>query len=219
MVTKRLERAALVAGGVVCIVLTPWFSLAYVSAYGGVTETPPPWEEWVDWPELISGTPVDVYNRYGVLFGAALLIAAVAFAGLVRDSTVEGSRIRRAWTVIAAGLGAAAVGSLLEYGFGDVIDPGYGFMAELLGFLAVVIGGVLLGRALRSEAHLGRAAALAVGLSGFIAVVLGAALVGHIPSGPAFFPLIVLVGFGLWRVPCSLTGGADLPQPSLRGSA
>ena len=218
--SERLQRIAVVAGGVACIVVTPWFALAYFGAYGrSVGEAPPPWETWVDWPELISGDRVDVYNRYGVFFGAALLVAVVAFAALMRDATVDGGRIRRAWNVIVGGLGAAAVGSLLEYGLGDVIDPGFGFFAELLGFVAVIVGAVLLGRALRAEAHLGRTGGIAIGVSGFVAVALGVAAVGHIPSGPAFFPLIGLVWFGMRGIPQRLTGAAERPQPSLRGSA
>jgi hypothetical protein len=218
-VSEVRQRVALVVAGVACLLVTPWFALAYFSAYGGVTEAPPPWGDWVDWPALISGDPVDVYNRYGVFFGAAMLVAVVAFAALIRASTVQGSRTRRAWNVVVGGLGAAAVGSLLEYGLGDVIDPGFGFFAELLGFAAVIVGTVLLGGALRSEANVPLMAAVPAGLSGFLAVALGVGLVGHIPSGPAFFPLGVLVVMGLRGMPRNTTGSAVLPQPSLRGSA
>ena len=197
----RLARIGLVVGGLACLLITPWFALAYFAAYGGTDEIPPPWKDWVDWPVLISGDAEAVYNRYGVIFGVGLLVVVVSLAGLVRRSTVKDSGIRRSWMLIVGGLGAVAFGSLLEYGFGDYIDPSFGFSAELLGFVAVMIGTGLLGRFLRKEADLGTVASVGVGISGFLAVAIGVVLVGHLPSGPALIPLIAAVIFGLTGLP------------------
>jgi hypothetical protein len=206
-----VERIGLVVGGLACLTVTPWFALAYFPAYGRFDESPPPWADWADWPNLISGDPVDVYNRFGIIFGIGLLVVAGSLGLLARRSTVEGRGVRRAWMVVSGGFGAVAVGSLLEYGFGEFIDPSLGFFIELLGFVAMTIGTVLLGWLLRRESGLGIVASLAVGVSGLVAIAIGVVLVGHIPSGPALVPLIVVVLFGFAGLP-RVSIGRALPE-------
>jgi len=208
------ERAGLVVGGLVCLVVTPWFALAFFPAYGASGEVPPPWAEWIDWPTLISGsTAVDTYNRYGVIFGVSLVVVALSLAVLARRSTDSGSGVRRSWNVIAAGLGAVAVGSLVEYGFGSVVDASYGFLIENLGFVVVIVGTVLLGVSLRREAGASRPVSAAIAASGLVGIIIGILLVGHLPSGAAFVPPIACVVFGFTGLPTPNTTRTSEPLP------
>lgn len=202
LVRVRWERIGLVAGGLVCLLLTPWFALAYFSAYGvSAGETPPSWADWFEWPTLITAdTPVSLYNRYGIIFGVALAVLVISLAVAVSREVV-GTGLRTAWTVITAGLGAVAVGSILEYGFGDLVDPGWGFGLENLGFLTVIIGTVLLGVFLKREDRAGVAASSVVAVSGLIAVAVGLLLIGHLPSGPALLPILGCVVIGFTGIP------------------
>ena len=48
---------------------------------------------------------VSVYNRYGIIFGVGLGVAAVSLAVAVRTEVVAGTVARRLWMVITGGLG------------------------------------------------------------------------------------------------------------------
>lgn len=197
------ERIGLVGGGLVCLLATPWFALAYSSAYGvSAGEAPPPWADWFDWPTLITAdTSVSVYNLYGIIFGVALAVVVVSLAVAVRREVAAGTATRRAWRVITAGLGAVAVGSILEYGFGDYLDPTWGFLLENLGFLTVIIGTVLLAVPLKRENRVGLAAGIVVAVSGLVGMAVGLVLIGHLPSGPALIPILVCVVIGFTGIP------------------
>ena len=186
-------------------VVTPWFALAYFPAYGtSVGESPPPWADWFDWPTLIAAdTSVDAYNRYGIVFGVALAVVAVSLAVAVSRQVDAGTGARNAWKVITAGLGAVAVGSILEYGFDAFLDPTWGFFLENLGFLTMIVGTVMLGVSLKREHGIGVAAASVVAASGVVAVVLGLLLAGHLPSGPALIPILACIVIGWTRIPFS----------------
>jgi hypothetical protein len=150
-------------------------------------------------------------NRYGVIFGVSLVVVALSLAVLVRRSTDSGSGVRRSWNVIAAGLGAVAVGSLVEYGFGSFVDASCGFLIENLGFVVVIVGTVLLGVSLRREAGASRPVSAAVAASGLVGIIIGILLVDHLPSGAAFVPLIACVVFGFTGLPTPDTTRASVP--------
>jgi hypothetical protein len=202
LLVVRLERIGLVVGGVICLVVTPLLALAYYPAFGSNGETPPPWADWIDWPTPITGDAVSVYNGYGTFFGLALTVVVVSLAVTVKNSTALGTETRGSLIVLVGGLGAVAVGSVLEYGLGVLT----GFGLEILGFLVLIGGMVLLGISLRRESHLARWKSVIVSLSGLIAAFVGTGLVGHLPSGPAllFVVACVAVGFvGLCLPPTS----------------
>ncbi len=161
-------------------------------------ETPPGWLAGTDWPTWISGSSrVSTYKWHGVVFGLALVLVAGGLGRIVAGSKVQGRRQQRAWWLIVGGLGAVAVGSLLEYGISeDVLDAGYGFMLELLGFLSVMVGTITLGLAMRRERAFGRLHSAAIALIGPVGVVVGVAIVGHLPSGPASLLLIAAIAVG-----------------------
>jgi hypothetical protein len=194
-----LERVGLVVGGVICLVVTPFLALAYYPAFGSYGETPPPWADWISWPTPITGDAVSVYNGYGTIYGLALVVVVVSLAVLVRNSTALGTETRGSLIVLVGGLGAVAVGSVLEYGLEFL--PGFGL--EILGFLVLIGGMVLLGMTLRREFRLAQWKSVVVSLSGFVAVLVGTGLVGHLPSGPAllFVVACVAVGFMGLRLP------------------
>ncbi len=201
----RTARTALILAATVCLVLTPSFAMAYYRAYGyGIGESPPGWLEAVDWPTWISGPDrISTYNRLGVVFGFALLAVVVALARLV-GLKAQGRRQRRGWWLILGGLGAVAAGSLLEYGIPeDVFDPSNGFALELLGFLGVAIGTVVLGIALHRESNVAGLESAAIALIGPIGIVGGTAIVGHLPSGPASLLLLTAIAIGITGRPIS----------------
>jgi hypothetical protein len=190
-------RTGLVVGGAACLLVTPFLALAYYPAFGSAGEAPPPWADWVAWPELVGGDAVAAYNAYGTVFGVALLVVTVSLASLIRASTTPGSSVRSSWNIVAGGLGAVAIGSILEYGF-EILP---GFLLELTGFLVLIAGATTLGSSLRKEAGAGRRESLLVGASGFAAVAVGAGLVGHLPSGPALVPVGICAVIGLTGLP------------------
>jgi uncharacterized membrane protein len=187
-------RVGLVVGGFVCLAVTPQFALAYYRAYGaGEGETANGWIKQVDWPTWVSGLDaVVIYNRYGVIFGLALAVVVICLAVVVRSRRGKGERERRGWWVAVGGLGGVAIGSLTEYGLPEdgLFDPSNGFALGLVGFLLIMIGTPILGRALRREAGVSRMKAIGVALIGPVGVVAGLAINGHLPGGPAM-PIIV----------------------------
>ncbi len=190
------------------MVLSDWSSLPrsrFYPAYGSEFGEPlPPWSEFVDWPVLFPGSdPVDTYNRHGIVFASALLVVVLSLAVLLRTIHPERVQTRRSGWVIVGGLGAVAVGSFLEYGFEKYLDASFGFLLELLGFLAVIIGMIRLGMSLRREAGLGIPAATAIGASGFVGIIIGIGLVGHLPSGPALIPMLTAVVIGFSGLPAA----------------
>ncbi len=95
-----------------------------------------------------------------------------------------------------------AIGSLSEYGISeDLFDPSNGFGLELLGFLLIMIGTPILGRALHKEAGLGRIKAIGIALIGPIGVVAGLAINGHLPSGPAMPIIVTAMIIGITGLP------------------
>jgi uncharacterized membrane protein len=197
-----LARTAMVFGALGCLVLTPGFAMAYFRAYGyGIGERPPDWLAGRDWPTWFSAVSApSTSNRYGVLFGISLAVAVVGTAVVVFRS----ASMRRSlgWKLTIGGLGSVAMGSLLEYGVPeDVLDAGYGFGLELLGFLSIAAGTVVLGRAAHRDGGAGVVHAVGIALVGPTAIVVGAAATGHLPSGPASGVLIVVLAIALAGLP------------------
>jgi uncharacterized membrane protein len=197
-------RIGLVVGGTTCLVVTPSFASAYYLAYGrGVGESPPP-----DWlagigPSWFAGaTAVSTYNSYGVVFGFALMIVVISLGVVVNAREGKGTWESRAWRLIIGGLGAVAVGSLMEYGIPeDVLDPGYGFMLELAGFMIVAVGTIVLGWAVHREAGVGTIPSIGIALVGPVGIVAGTAIVGHLPSGPASLLMVAAIIIGAIGLP------------------
>ena len=132
----------------------------------------------------------------------ALAVVVVSLGVLAAARRGKGESEKQAWRVIIGGLGAVAVGSLSEYGIPErVMDAGFGFGLELLGFLTVAFGTVVLGRAVRREAGVGRIPSLAVALVGPFGILAGTALVGHLPSGPALLLVVAEIIIGTVGLP------------------
>ncbi len=74
-------------------------------------------------------------------------------------------------------------------------------MLELLGFLIVALGTVVLGRAFYRDSGLGAFISFGVAMVGLISVVAGVLLVRHIPSGPAALLIITAVTIGAFGLP------------------
>jgi hypothetical protein len=197
-------RVGLVVGGLVCLAVTPQFALAYQPAYGaGEGETAKHWIKQVDWPTWVSGLDaIATYKRYGIIFGFALAVVVLCLAVVVRSRNGKGKWERRGWWIAVGGLGAVAIGSLSEYGISeDLFDPSNGFGLELLGFLLIMIGTPILGRALRREAGVGRMKAIGIALIGPVGVVAGLAINGHLPGGPAMPIIVTAMIIGITGLP------------------
>lgn len=197
-------RVGLVVGGLVCLAVTPQFALAYQRAYGTREgEAVNYWIKQVEWPTWVSGLDaIATYKRYGIIFGFALAVVVFCLAVVVRSRTGKGKWERRGWRVAVGGLGAVAIGSLSEYGISeDLFDPSNGFGLELLGFLLIMIGTPILGRALHNEAGLGRIKAIGIALIGPIGVVAGLAINGHLPGGPAMPIIVTAMIIGITGLP------------------
>jgi hypothetical protein len=197
-------RVGLVVGGFVCLAVTPQFALAYQRAYGNREgETTNDWITQVEWPTWVSGLDaISTYNRYGIIFGFALAVVVFCLIVVVRSRKGKGKWERRGWWLAVGGLGAVAIGSLSEYGIPeDLFDPSNGFGLELLGFLLIMIGTPILGRALRKEAGVGLIKAIGIALIGPVGVIGGAAINGHLPGGPAMPIIVTAMIIGITGLP------------------
>jgi hypothetical protein len=199
-----LARLALTLGGLFAVLLTPAFALSYFLAYDEPDESPPGWlaqlqEPLTDAGLLDHGSTV-AYDRYGLLYLAAWVLALAGLAGLLRRARSQiTTRLRRAWAVLVTGLGLVALGILGDYGASNDFVGGVGFLLTGLGFLCAAAGCGLLGWALRRDRGAHSWTALAVGALGVVSAVGGLALVGHIPSGPG-------LGFVCGAICLGLTG-------------
>lgn len=184
-----IARVALLLGGLFAALLTPPFALSYFLSYGEPNESPPGWLAQLQDPltnaGLLDAGSTSTYDRYGLLYLAASMLALVGLAGLLqRQWPGYMPRVRRAWVVLVTGLGLVALGILGDYGVPSDIVGGVGFLMTGLGFLTAAVGCGMLGWALSRDRAASSWTSLRVGAFGLISVVGGMALIGHIPSGP-----------------------------------
>ncbi|MEP7159057.1 MAG: hypothetical protein ABI797_06495 [Chloroflexota bacterium] len=207
-----IARLALLLGGLFAVLLTPPFALSYFLSYGEPNESPPGWLAQLQDPltnaGLLDAGSTSTYDRYGLLYLAASMLALVGLAGLLqRQWPGYMPRVRRAWVVLVTGLGLVALGILGDYGVSSDIVGGVGFLMTGLGFLTAAAGCGMLGWALARDRVASSWTSLRVGAFGLISVVGGMALIGHIPSGPG----LGFVGGALFL------GVAGLGSPHFQG--
>lgn len=198
-----LARLGLAVGGVAAVVLTPVFALSYFLAYGLPQESPPGWLAQLREPladaGLLEGSTA-VYDRYGLIYGAAWVLALAGLVGLLlQEWRAFTPRLRRVWAVVVTGLGVVAVGILGDYAPVSDIVGGVGFVLTGVGFVIAAVGCGLLGWALRRDRGANPLMALGVGVLGVVSLVGGMALVGHIPSGPGLGWVFGAIVLGLAR--------------------
>lgn len=184
-----IARMALFLGGLFAALLTPPFALSYFLSYGLPSESPPGWLAQLQDPltnaGLLDAGSTSTYDRYGLLYLAAWILALVGLAGLLqRQWPGYMPRVRRAWVVFVTGLGLVALGILGDYGVSSDVVGGVGFVMTGVGFLTAAVGCGMLGWALSRDRAASSWKSLRVGAFGAISVVGGMALVRHIPSGP-----------------------------------
>lgn len=214
-----LARLALLLGGLFAALLTPPFALSYFLSYGvGQNESPPGWLSQLQNPltnaGLLDAGSTSTYDRYGLLYLAASMLALVGLAGVLqRQWPRYMPRIRRAWVVLVTGLGLVELGILGDYGVSSDIVGGMGFLMTGLGFLTAAAGCGMLGWALSRERAASSWTSLGVGAFGLISAVGGMALIGHIPSGPGlgFVSCALFLGLAGLRSPHSPGDGRPVP--------
>lgn len=184
-----ISRLALLLGGLFAALITPPFALSYFLSYGEPNESPPGWLAQLENPlttaGLLNAGSTSMYDRYGLLYLAASVLALLGLAGLLqRQWPGYLPRVRRAWVVLLTGLGLVALGILGDYGVSSDIVGGVGFLLTGLGFLTAAVGCGMLGWALSRDRAASSWKSFGVGVFGLISLVGGMALIGHIPSGP-----------------------------------
>ena len=179
----------MVVGGGGALLLTPAFALSYLSAYAAPGESARPWLAALRDPLLRAGLldpgSTAVYDRYGLLYLAAWVLALAGLAALVRpqlDRSVP--RLRRAWVAVLGCLTLVAVGILGDYGVPSDTVGGVGFVLTGIGFVGAALALAFLARALGRDVGAGPWVVRSVAPLGVVSLVGGLALVGHVPSGP-----------------------------------
>ena len=197
----------MVVGGFTALLITPAFALSYFSGYAMPGESPRPWLAALQDPLVRAGLLVPgsttVYDRYGMLYLAAWVLALVGLVALVRPQLDRAMpRLRRAWGAVLGCLALVAVGILGDYAIPNEIVGGVGFALTGLGFLGAAVAFAFLGHALGRQVGASTWVVWSVGLLGVVSVVGGTALVGHIPSGPG-------CGFAIAALVCAASQRAN----------
>jgi hypothetical protein len=204
------------AGGFAALFITPAFALSYFSVYAVPGESPSPWLAALQDPLVGAGLlepgSTTVYDRYGVLYLAAWVLALAGLVALVRPQLARATpHLRREWFAVLGCLGLVAVGILGDYAIPNDNVGGVGFILTGLGFLGAAVAFAFLGYALRRQIGVSRWVAWSVGVLGAVSVVGGMALVGHIPSGPGCgFALAAIVVAASHRASRSASGRTGL---------
>jgi len=192
-------RWVMALGGLLALLLTPPFALAYFAAYGTSRESPPAWLTSLQAP-LVDAGLVELgssaaYKGYGLLYLVAWLIGLTGLIGVLAGQWPRFTdRLRRAWTVAVGCLVVVGVGILCCYGLPESLCWVAVFALTVIGFMAAAVAFAVLGRRFRGELGSTRRLAWGIGLLGVVSVIGGMALVGHIPSGPGIgFALVALI--------------------------
>lgn len=192
------------AGGIIAVLLTPPFALSYYSAYPMPNESPPAWlaalRPMLTDAGLLEPGSAEVYDRYGMLFLGAWLIALAGLVGVLHDQWPRfGRATRRAWSVCVGCFGVVAVGIFGDYGLPDEVGSLAGFALTGIGLFAAAVALPFVGRALRRELGVRTRVAWGISVLGVVSIFGGFLLVGHIPSGPCLGFVVASFITGLTR--------------------
>jgi hypothetical protein len=194
----RWAGAAAVVGGLLALVLTLPFALAFFRAYPG-DDIPLAWLAGLE-PSLLPlvgfAPPITVYNLYGRMYDLVYLLFLPATVRLHQLHQGHASRLERwSYGLLLCGLVLTFIGVA-----GDYWANGLTFVLSLLGLLVLAVGTTFYGLVLWRGRVLPRGVA-GLFLACLPGVVTGSWLMGHIPSGPTLpFALTWLaLGVALWR--------------------
>lgn len=198
----RWAGVAAVVGGLLALVLTLPFALAFFRAYPGY-DVPPTWLAGLE-PSLLPlvsfAPPVTVYNLYGRVYDLVYMLFLPATVALHRLHQGYRSWLERwGYGLLLSGLVLTFLGVA-----GDYWANGLTFVLSLLGLLVLAVGTSLYGLVLWRSHVLPRGVA-GLFLACMLGVVTGSWLMGHIPSGPTLpFALAWLAlgaAFSRWPSP------------------
>lgn len=197
--TKWAGVAALL-GGLLSLLLTIPFALAYFQAYPGYG-VPPPWLLSFRRPlsTLLAFAPATVvYAIYGRLFGLVYLLFLPGVFGLHQVQQVRpGNAEQWSFRLLVSALVTTWLGVLSDYW-----ANGAGFLLEVVGLLLLLLSTTLYGIVTLRTAVLPSWSAWPLILAGPAGCVT-TLLLGHVPSGPTVTVAIawMVVGYLLWRQP------------------
>jgi hypothetical protein len=184
--STSLGGVSAMAGGILALVITPVFATSYL-APDEEASTPlidairPSLEPLLDFASVER-----VYRTYGLAYlVCALLMFYGYFAFRSRIALRGPDAPHRALTVLIVGWPVFLIGLLGDYAISDALGDvlhGVFFLVEMLGLLAILVGGTMLGLRLRrtdvpSPTAWMLVLVIPIGIAGVI-------LLGHLPSGP-----------------------------------
>lgn len=178
---RVVARFCLVLAAVLGFLVTVPFALAFNEAYdsGRAGLLPARVADWARDQGLLGPDAAAIYDRYGALYLLVLALVTVCFVLIVRPESA-GTR------AIVLGLLILCAGVALDYVVPNDYIGAFGFLLELISFVAVAVA---VGLVVRESS--GRLAATTATLAVLACMVGGGVLTGHVPSGPG---LPILVG-------------------------
>ena len=207
---------AVMLGGVLAIILTPFATFAdFLAAPGQLT--PPeypdmPWAQLIEplvTPFLGFGTYEEVYATYGKVFFLVYLLFLVGLVSLrARIARPTGRLEDRGFNLALLGLVMNLIGNVGDYWLGEKVlhQPLWGMsfvIGTLLGTLVYAVGSVLLGIAILRTRVLPRWSGWTLIIAPTLGIVLGSLVVIHLPSA-LVLPVglgWILLGYALWLDP------------------
>ena len=188
MMPNRLAGFLALLAGLVALLVSLPFAVAYFRAYGAGEPTPVWLTAFGDaYPSLlVFASRTRVYQLYGRIYSAVIPLTIPGLLVLKRWIGTDTRLSRGGWRIFFCGALLAGLGICGDYWPDpDSFWVGTGFMLEIAGMLVLWGGAILYGKAAVREDHSPAwvgAALIGIAPGG----MLGMGLLAHMPSGPLF---------------------------------
>ena len=200
---KRLSGLLAIISCLIALLITIPFAASFYRAYG--SSEPGLLRPWLysmvrTFPNLFDiASPTQVYQVYGRIYSLVIPLSLPALVVLKKQMGIHTRLSLWSWRIFWSGALLGALGIIGDYWPDpDSIWVGVGFILELIGILALWVGGILYGITAFRERHVPRwigGAMIGIAPAG----ILGLWLLFHIPSGPLLGYVIfsILIGVPL----------------------